>query len=80
MSAPDALALLEKKLGWHDDAVELAVVLEYMPLAIAQAAAYISQRAPRYSVREYLQDFRKSERKRASLLNHEGDHKGEQLC
>ncbi|CZR68085.1 related to kinesin light chain [Phialocephala subalpina] len=79
MSAPDALALLEKKLGWHDDAVELAAVLEYMPLAIAQAAAYISQRAPRYSVREYLQDFQKSERKRASLLNHEGEHEGEQL-
>ena len=43
-----------------------------MPLAIVQAAAYISQRVPRYSVREYLQDFRKSDRKRTSLLNHEG--------
>jgi hypothetical protein len=74
MSQPDALALLEGKLGWHDDgddAVELAAELEFMPLAIAQAAAYISQRVPRYSVRKYLQDFRKSDRKRASLLNHD---------
>lgn len=54
-----------------DDASELAEALEFMPLAIVQAAAYISQRAPRYSVREYLQDFRKSDRKSTSLLNHE---------
>jgi hypothetical protein len=74
MSKPDALALLEGKLGWHDnDATELAAELEFMPLAIAQAAAYISQRVPRYSVREYLQDFRKSDRKRASLLNHDSE-------
>jgi len=76
MSKPDALALLEGKLGRHndgDDATELAAELEFMPLAIVQAAAYISQRVPRYSVREYLQDFRKSDRKRASLLNHDSE-------
>jgi hypothetical protein len=76
MGRADALALLERKLGWHDngeDAVKLAAALEFMPLAIVQAAAYISQRAPRYSVREYLQDFRKSDRKRTSLLDHEGE-------
>jgi len=44
-----------------------------MPLAIVQAAAYIFQRVPRYSVREYLQDFRKSDRKRTTLLNHQGE-------
>jgi tetratricopeptide (TPR) repeat protein len=74
MSKPDALALLEGKLGWHDDgdnAIELAAELEFMPLAIVQAAAYISQRVPRYSVPEYLQDFRKSDRRRASLLNYD---------
>ncbi|KAH8589491.1 hypothetical protein B0O99DRAFT_692387 [Bisporella sp. PMI_857] len=76
MSKPDALTLLEKKLEWHDDgdnAIKLAAALEFMPLAIVQAAAYISQRAPRYSVRKYLQDFRKSDRKRTSLLNYEGE-------
>ncbi|PVH70310.1 hypothetical protein DL98DRAFT_540942 [Cadophora sp. DSE1049] len=60
------------KLGWHDDGeddVKLAAVLEFMPLAIVQAAAYVSQRVPRYSLRQYLQDFRRSDRKRNSLLN-----------
>ncbi|OBT61032.1 hypothetical protein VE03_09628, partial [Pseudogymnoascus sp. 23342-1-I1] len=76
MSKRDALTLLENKLGGRDscdDAAELAVALEFMPLAIVQAAAYIYQRAPRYSVREYVQDFRKSDRKRTSLLNYEGE-------
>ncbi|KAF4631476.1 hypothetical protein G7Y89_g6649 [Cudoniella acicularis] len=62
MSRADALALLERKLGWHDDgddAVELAVALEFIPLAIVQAAAYISQKVPRYSVQ--------------NLLNYEGE-------
>jgi tetratricopeptide (TPR) repeat protein len=81
MSEADALELFAKKLGGNDgdDATELATALEFMPLAIVQAAAYISQRAPRYSVRDYLQGFRRSERKRTSLLNHEGGHEGEQL-
>ncbi|KAL2053415.1 hypothetical protein ABVK25_006409 [Lepraria finkii] len=43
-----------------------------MPLAIVQAAAYISQRALRCSVQRYLEDFRKSDRKKTSLLNYEG--------
>jgi hypothetical protein len=45
--------------------------LEYMPLAIVQATAYISQRAPRYSVGRYLDDYRRSERKRISLLEYD---------
>ncbi|MCJ1386364.1 hypothetical protein MMC17_009490, partial [Xylographa soralifera] len=76
MSRADALALFEKKLGKQresQDIAELAVALEFMPLAIVQAAAYISQRAPRCSVRQYLEDFKKSDRKRASLLNYEGE-------
>jgi hypothetical protein len=77
MSKVDALVLFKRKLGGHDgvgggDDAELAAALEFMPLAIVQAAAYISQRAPRYSVHEYLQDFRKSERKKTSLLDHDG--------
>jgi len=72
MDKADGLALFERKLGWHEDGkdvVELAALLEFMPLAIVQAAAYVSQRALRYSVRQYLQDFRRSDRKRTSLLN-----------
>ncbi|KUJ24020.1 uncharacterized protein LY89DRAFT_604339, partial [Mollisia scopiformis] len=82
MDRADALELFEKKLGKDDggdDATKLAAALEYMPLAIVQAAAYISQRVPRYSLQQYLQDFRKSDRKKTSLLIPEGDHEGEQL-
>ena len=74
MDEAQALALFEKKLGAQGDSghvAELAAALEYMPLAIVQAAAYISQRAPRYPVAKYLDEFRKSERKRSSLLSYD---------
>lgn len=44
MDMADGRALLKKKLGWYDDSedvIELAAELEFMPLAIAQAAVYI---------------------------------------
>ena len=50
MNSQEALALLSKKLPGHNDLVmssELVTALEYMALAIVQAAAYISQRLPR---------------------------------
>ena len=75
MDEAHALALFEKKMGKQDnskDVVELATALEFMPLAIVQAAAYISQRAPRCSMQQYLNEFRKSDHKKTSLLNHEG--------
>jgi hypothetical protein len=76
MREVDAVGLLEKKLGRcneRNDTVELVTALEFMPLAIVQAAAYICQRAPRYSVQDYLRDFQKSDRKKISLLNYEGE-------
>ncbi|KAH9211702.1 hypothetical protein DL95DRAFT_510730 [Leptodontidium sp. 2 PMI_412] len=55
----DALTLFENKLGGVDDgsndadvAAKLLVTLEFMPLAIVQAATYILRRKSRYSVRE----------------------------
>lgn len=54
MDKADALALFRKKLGVQEDSndtAKLAAALEFMPLAIIQAAAYISKRAPRCSVR-----------------------------
>ncbi|OCK91152.1 uncharacterized protein K441DRAFT_225382 [Cenococcum geophilum 1.58] len=66
-----ALALLEKKLGIQgtsDGTSELVAALEFMPLAIVQAAAYITQRVPRCSVRQYLLEFQKSDREKTSLL------------
>src|SRR5207247_1408312 len=74
MSEVDAVALLEKKLEAieeSDGVGELATVLEFMPLAMVQATSYIAHRAPRCSVRQYLEEFRKSDRKRSSLLDFE---------
>ena len=75
MGASSAKALFEKKLGAlsdSDDIIELATLLDFMPLAVVQAATYISQRTPRCSVRTYLKDFRRSDHKKLSLLAHEG--------
>jgi tetratricopeptide (TPR) repeat protein len=69
-----AQTLLHKKLGDEvnkDGITELAVALEFMPLALVQAAAYIRQRAPRCLVRQYLEDFHKSDIEKTSLLNQE---------
>ena len=73
MDQEHALALLARKLkdADMDIATNLVEVLEYMPLAISQAAAYIQRRAPRMSISQYLEEFRRSERKRSSLLNHD---------
>jgi tetratricopeptide (TPR) repeat protein len=74
MDKSQAQALFKKKLGVQgrsSHAAELAAALEFMPLAIVQAAAYVSQRAPRFTVAKYLEEFKKSERKRTSLLNYD---------
>ena len=77
MARSNAVELLEKKLESTEqrnnkDHVELAAALEFMPLAIVQAAAYISQGESRCSVQQYLAEFRKSDRRKTSLLDHEG--------
>jgi tetratricopeptide (TPR) repeat protein len=77
MDATAAHTLLRKKLG--DEATdegtassidELAAALDHMPLALAQAAAYIRRRAPRCSVQKYLEEYKLSDRRATSLLNH----------
>jgi tetratricopeptide (TPR) repeat protein len=70
-----AKMLFEKKLGMkadNEDVLELVQMLECMPLAIVQAAAYIRHRAPLCSVKQYLEDFQKSDREKMTLLKHEG--------
>ncbi|KAI0146405.1 P-loop containing nucleoside triphosphate hydrolase protein [Xylariaceae sp. FL1272] len=54
-----------------DAAKKFVDALEYLPLAISQTAAYIEGRAPRMSIRKYLDEFEKSERERTSLLNYD---------
>jgi len=66
-----ALALLEKKLGNSgamEDMQKLAAALDHMPLALAQAAAYIKQRGSRWSVGQYLAKLEKSEKSQTRLL------------
>ncbi|OCK73007.1 HET-domain-containing protein, partial [Lepidopterella palustris CBS 459.81] len=77
MDARDAELLFQKKLRVLDDAKDIANLveaLEFMPLAIVQAASYIAQRAPRCSARQYIEKFQKSDKGKTSLLNHEGGH------
>jgi len=76
MVTQEAVALLQKKLGRCDDgetSTELAAALDCMPLAIAQAAAYISRREHRCSVAQYLHKLRQSDHEMATLLGSEGD-------
>ncbi|KAH6648299.1 hypothetical protein BKA67DRAFT_521943 [Truncatella angustata] len=75
MTMDEAIALLQKKLAAHhndENFGDLAAALECIPLAIVQAAAYITQRAPFCSVQQYLDRFRENDRKKESLLNREG--------
>jgi tetratricopeptide (TPR) repeat protein len=72
MDEDHALKLLRKKLQTNfdeDDGKTLLQVLDYMPLAITQAAAFISQRTPRVTVSKYLHDLKKSDTERLWLLN-----------
>ncbi|KAF2787748.1 hypothetical protein K505DRAFT_221830, partial [Melanomma pulvis-pyrius CBS 109.77] len=53
-------------------AVNLLRTLDYMPLAISQAAAYINRRA-HMTIAGYLSEFRADNKKRESLLNWDAD-------
>ncbi|ETS86513.1 hypothetical protein PFICI_00341 [Pestalotiopsis fici W106-1] len=77
MSQKEAEALIETKLGSRQDkdcVAQLAIALECMPLAIVQAAAYISRRAPQWSAQRYLEQFKQSDQRKAGLLRHEGSN------
>lgn len=71
MGDDQALQVLRNGLESEADeaaAVELVAVLGHIPLAVNQAAAYINRRHPRVSVASYLEEFRKSEKRKDSLL------------
>ena len=70
MNEGEGLQLLRNKLRHpppEDSALELLRELDYIPLAITQAAAYIGRRA-RMTVPRYVEELRKSSEKRESLL------------
>ncbi|KAL9082768.1 MAG: hypothetical protein Q9165_008790, partial [Trypethelium subeluteriae] len=73
MDEAQALALFKTKLGVQENSgniAKLAAALEYMPLAITQAAAYISRRSPRCTVIQYLEEFQNSDHGKMSLLDY----------
>lgn len=73
MDYVDALALLKAKApsdeSLETDATALVQALEYIPLAIIFAGAYISTRALRITVFTYLELIRQSEENQTYLLN-----------
>jgi tetratricopeptide (TPR) repeat protein len=76
MNELEALKLLQRKLGLKvetPDMQKLVEELEFMPLAIIQAAGYIVHREPRCSVSQYLEMF-KNDREATKLLDYEAGH------
>ncbi|KAL2122300.1 hypothetical protein VTJ04DRAFT_2755 [Mycothermus thermophilus] len=72
MTEREALELLRNKLSrgfereLHRDpaaAADLVRALDYVPLAISQAAAYIKSRKGRCSIKDYLKEFRRAAHK-----------------
>ncbi|KAJ5092783.1 P-loop containing nucleoside triphosphate hydrolase protein [Penicillium angulare] len=79
MDQSSAISLFGKKLGTEmesnrEDVNQLVKALEFMPLALVQAAAYIKRRAPRQSVGQYLASFQNNDRQKISLLHYEEGH------
>jgi tetratricopeptide (TPR) repeat protein len=76
MGMEHAVELLDNKLDrqhTHNEALQLAQALDFMPLAINQAAAYISHMSPRCSVSEYL-SMLDSDKSKFNLLDaNDGD-------
>ena len=77
MSETESLKLLKAKLGYAPsdlDSLRLIQALGQIPLAITQAAAYISRTGPRMNVTKYLDLFHESEANQSNLLDRdEGD-------
>lgn len=73
MGEEDALQLLHTRVPFSDatraDAKKLVHKLEYIPLAITHAGAYIESRASTTTIATYLDLFRESESNQVHLLS-----------
>jgi tetratricopeptide (TPR) repeat protein len=72
MEEVTALALLRKKLGVYyaeQAALQLARELDFMPLALTQAAAYICQSDGRCSIQQYLEKLGQCDKSEESVLD-----------
>ena len=77
MTETESVQLIKQRLkeNVNDKAlIELVTILGFIPLAISQAAAFISQRGSRFSVQRFMREFRRSDRDKKSLLNRNGGH------
>ena len=76
MDKEDALALLKIRVLFSESLEAniraLVQALGYIPLAITQAAMYISTKAAKMTISTYLRLFRASEANQVNLLNNEG--------
>ncbi|GCB25594.1 nephrocystin-3 [Aspergillus awamori] len=71
MNQEHAQALLDRKLGGQSNSQEslkLATMLDCMPLAIIQAAAYISDPDRNCSAQQYINEFQESDHLKIRLL------------
>ncbi|KAF6817935.1 Kinesin light chain 5, partial [Colletotrichum sojae] len=72
MEEAQALQLFQKKIGRDaNEAASLRLIntLDYVPLAVNQAAAYIYRRSPRVTVESYLEEIHNSEKRKETLLD-----------
>jgi tetratricopeptide (TPR) repeat protein len=71
MNRDQGLELLQNKLlhPLTGPATELLAALDYMPFAIARAAAYINKRWPRTTIASYTQDLQTGDKEREKLLS-----------
>ncbi|CAG8930851.1 unnamed protein product [Penicillium salamii] len=77
MEKLEAIELLQRKAELPAETpniLELVEELDFMPLAIIQAAGYIVHRKPRCSVSQYLEKLRKSEGSARKLLDYDAGH------
>lgn len=74
MDERHAVALLARKLGENVSRAvlsELATALEFMPLAITQAAAYLKRRGRRFSAQRYLEELQRLDGSKQGLLDYD---------
>ena len=71
MNRDQGFQLLQNKLSTplEGPLLELLAALDYMPLAITQATAYINKRWPRTTVASYVRELRMDDGKKATLLS-----------
>ncbi|PSN64462.1 TPR-like protein [Corynespora cassiicola Philippines] len=75
MNSTDAVTLLRGIVGENkdqDNLEQLAAALEFMPLAIIQARAFLNQHRSRYTLQGYLEKFNKNNKGKTALLRHDG--------